>query len=56
MRCTKRLPIKIIQKNTNLPRKLLEHHRKYIVAAVIILSGDYPMLADYLSFIRKGGV
>jgi len=51
---TKQLPIKIIQKNTDLPRKLLEHHRKYIIAAIEILSGEYPYLAEYVSFIRKG--
>lgn len=53
---TKQLPIKIIQKNTDLPRKLLEHHRKYIIAAIEILSGEYPQLAEYLSFIRKEGI
>ncbi len=50
---TKQLPIKIIQTDTGLPRKLLEHHRRYILAAIMILSGEYPRLAEYLSFIRK---
>ena len=50
---TKQLPIKLIQKNTALPRKILEHHRKYIIAATILLSGEYPMLAEYISYIRK---
>lgn len=53
---SKQLPLKIIQKNTNLPRKLLEHHRRYILAAVEILSGEYPMLAEYMSFIRKDSI
>jgi len=53
---TKQLPIKIIQKKTDLPRKLLENHRKYIIAALEILSGEYPMLAQYMSFIRKDGI
>lgn len=52
----KQLPIKLIQKNTNLPRKTLEHHRRYILAAIVILSGEYPLLADYITFIRKEGV
>lgn len=52
---TKKLPIKKIQKNTGLPRKSLESHRKYIIAALEILSGDYPYLADYLSYIGKAG-
>ncbi|HBL85178.1 MAG: hypothetical protein A2Y17_01410 [Clostridiales bacterium GWF2_38_85] len=52
---TKKLPIKKIQQNIYLPRKLLEHHRKYIIAAMVILSGEYPYLAEYMSFIRKRG-
>jgi len=52
---SKQLPLKIIQKNTNLPRKILEHHRRYIIAAIEILSGEYPGLAGYISYIRKDG-
>jgi len=52
---TRQLPIKILQKNTDLPRKLLERHRKYIIAAMLILSGEYPLLAEYLPFFRKDG-
>ncbi|WMJ87867.1 RNA polymerase sigma-I factor [Anaerocolumna sp. MB42-C2] len=50
---TKQLPLKIIEKNTKVPRKLLERHRKYIIAAVEILSGEYPHLAEYLLYIRE---
>ena len=53
---TKQLPLKLIQKNTNLPRKLLDHHRRYLLAAIEILSGEYPLLAEYMSFIRKEGI
>jgi len=49
----KQLPLKIIEKNTKVPRKILERHRKYIIAAVEILSGEYPGLAEYMRFIRK---
>lgn len=52
---THQLSLKIIQKNTHLPRKLLDKHRRYIIAAVIILSGEYPLLSEYMSFIRKEG-
>jgi RNA polymerase sigma factor len=55
IRQSKLLPIKKIQKDTDLPRKLLEHHRKYIIAVVEILSGEYPYLAEYVSYIRKAG-
>jgi len=52
MRKTRQLPLKTIEKKEKIPRKLLERHRKYIIAAVEILNGDYPYLAEYLSFIR----
>ncbi|MDD3169841.1 MAG: sigma factor [Eubacteriales bacterium] len=53
MRKTKTLPLKIIEKNRNLPRKVLERHRKYIIAGVEIISGEYPILSEYLRFIRE---
>lgn len=53
MKTTKLLPLKLIEKNAKIPRKILERHRKYIIAAVVILSGDYPELAEYLWYIRE---
>jgi RNA polymerase sigma factor len=53
LRETKQLPIKIIEKNTDVPRKILERHRKYIIAAVEIVDGDFPGLAEYVSFLRR---
>lgn len=53
MRKTKTLPLKIIEKNRNLPRKVLERHRKYIIAGVEIISGEYPILSEYLRFMRE---
>ncbi|MDD3172639.1 MAG: RNA polymerase sigma-I factor [Herbinix sp.] len=53
IRTAKQLPLKIIEKNTNVPRKILERHRKYIIAAIEILSNEYPNLADYLRYIRE---
>jgi RNA polymerase sigma factor len=50
----KYLPIKIIQKNLKVPRKLLERHRKYIIAVVEILKGDYPYLSEYLKDLKGG--
>jgi RNA polymerase sigma factor len=49
----KQLPLNIIEKNTRVPRKLLERHRKYIIAAVEIISGDFPNLAGYMEYIRQ---
>ena len=50
---SKQLPIKTVEKNTKVPRKILERHRKYIIAAIELLSGEYPQLADYLKYIRE---
>ena len=53
LRNTSLLPIKTIEKNTLVPRKIIERHRKYIIAAIEILSGEYPNLAEYLRYIRE---
>ncbi|MEG2138203.1 MAG: RNA polymerase subunit sigma, partial [Oscillospiraceae bacterium] len=53
MRLTKQLPIKMIENNTRLPQNFIKKHRKYIIAVVELLSGEYPHLADYLAVIRK---
>lgn len=53
MRRSKTLPLKIIEKNIYLPRKVLERHRKYIIAGAEIISGDYPILSEYLRFMRE---
>lgn len=53
LRTSKQLPLKIIEKYVKVPRKILERHRKYIIAAIEILSGGYPYLAEYLQYIRK---
>lgn len=53
MRRTKTLPLKIMEKSRNLPRKVLERHRKYIIAGAEIISGDYPILSEYLRFMRE---
>ncbi len=53
MRVMKQLPGKTIEKNAGVPRKILERHRKYIIAAAEIITGDYPCLAEYMRFIRE---
>ncbi|QSX09154.1 hypothetical protein J0B03_03535 [Alkalibacter rhizosphaerae] len=50
---SKLLPLKEIEKNTGVPRKTIERHRKYLIAAMEILTGDYPYLAAYIP--RDGG-
>ena len=53
MRKSKNLPLKTIEKNSKIPRKILERHRKYIIAAVEIITGDYPCLAEYMWSFRE---
>ncbi len=53
MRETKSLPIKEISARAGVMRKILERHRKYIIAAAEILNGEYPLLAEYMNYIRK---
>lgn len=53
MKKTKNLPIKAIEKNLCIPRKVLERHRKYIIAGAEIISGYYPILSEYLKFVKE---
>lgn len=54
MQRSKVLPLKMIEQNTGIPRKIMERHRKYIIAAVEIASGEYPGLSEYIC-LEKGG-
>lgn len=53
MQETRALPMKELQTLCRVPRKLLERHRRYLIAAAEILHGDYPLLSEYLDYIRK---
>ena len=53
MRRSKSLPMKELEKASGVKRKVLDRHRRYIIAAAEILSGDYPVLAEYLGYIRN---
>jgi len=48
------IPIKSLEKMSGVPRKIIERHRKYIIAATEIVGGDYPHLSQYMSFIKRG--
>ena len=52
MRFRRLLPIKELSTASGIIRKILERHRKYIIAASEILDGDFPILAGYLAYIR----
>lgn len=47
------LPIKRIEMLTGIPRKIIERHRKFIIAATEIFRGDYPHLAHYMRYIKE---
>ena len=55
MRLKHLLPIKELSAQSGVIRKILERHRKYIIAAAEILDGDFPILASYMTFIRREG-
>ena len=54
MRLKHLLPIKELSTQSGVVRKILERHRKYIIAAAEILDRDFPILASYMAFIREG--
>ncbi|MCL6632317.1 MAG: RNA polymerase sigma factor SigI [Alicyclobacillus herbarius] len=43
------LPLKLLQERVSVSRKTLERQRKYILAVILLLSGDYGTLQDYIS-------
>ena len=44
----KQLPISEIEKCLNIPQKKIERARKYIIAAIIIMTGDYQYIKEYI--------
>ena len=49
----KEIPLKLLMDSFGVNRKLLERHRKYIIAATIILNGDYPIISEYIKNLRE---
>ncbi|MDQ0188740.1 RNA polymerase sigma factor [Alicyclobacillus cycloheptanicus] len=45
----KALPLKLLEDKVNVSRKTLERQRKYILAVVILLSGEFQHLQAYIS-------
>ena len=54
MRRKKMLPAAEIIKELRIPRKKIERHRRYIIAVLEILNGDFPQLQEYFRFIKEG--
>ncbi len=44
----KYLPVAEIEKASGLPRKLIERFRKYIISVVVIATGDYDYIREYI--------
>ncbi len=53
MRLKRLLPVKALSAASGVIRKILERHRKYIIASAEILDGDFPILSGYLKYIRE---
>ena len=43
-----KIPATELLARANLQKKLMERHRKFLIAATVILSGDYPKLSEYV--------
>ena len=52
LRRTHELPVRALAKESGVSVRLIERHRNYIVAA-LLLDGDYPVLSSYLGSIRR---
>lgn len=44
------LPVAEIQSGTKLPRKTIERSRNYVIAAIIILTGDYYCIREFIDW------
>ena len=53
MRLKRLLPIKELCEKSGVIRKIIERHRKYIIASAEILDGDFPILASYLKSVKE---
>jgi RNA polymerase sigma factor len=55
MRLKRLLPMKELSERSGVIRKILDRHRRYIIAGSEILDGDFPILASYLRSVREEG-
>jgi len=54
IKMTRKLPINEISLAQGISKKTLERHRKYIIAAMEILTNDLNYLGEYLPHIKEG--
>ncbi len=45
---TGNLPVKEIMGRVKVKRKLIDRHRKYLIASTLIKAGDYPLMMPYV--------
>lgn len=45
---TRCLPVTALAQESGVSKKLIDRHRKFIIAAALLLDGDYPFLSSYL--------
>ncbi|MBO6215939.1 MAG: hypothetical protein J6N76_10510, partial [Lachnospiraceae bacterium] len=48
LKASKSFPFASLSKRTKVSRKLIDKHRKYLIASVLIKAGDYPGLKEFL--------
>lgn len=46
----KYVPVAEISKSLRVPRKFVDRFRKYVISVIIISTGDYQYIRDYVSF------
>ncbi|MBO6113256.1 MAG: hypothetical protein J6P45_09450 [Lachnospiraceae bacterium] len=47
-------PAKDVMEREKVSRKLIDKYRKYLITATLILDGDYPILTEYVRFLKPG--
>ena len=53
MRQRRSLPVGELSRECDISNKVVDRHRRYIIAATEILDGDFPQLAAYLQYIKR---
>lgn len=53
MRQRHSLPVTDIARECDISHKVLDRHRRYIIAATEIMDGDFPQLQEYLQYIKR---
>ena len=55
LRKTKLFPAKdVMERDKGITRKFIDKYRKYLVTSTLILDGDYPLLTEYVRFLKPG--